>query len=361
MKIVIDVSQIVYGTGVSVYTKNLIESLLRIDEENEYLLFAGALRRQDEIRSYFKELGKYSFREKVVPLPPMAASLLWNKLHMIKIENFTGKMDVFHSSDWVQPPSSAFRVTTVHDLVPLKYPKLSHSRITSTHILRLKWVLKEVERIIVPSRSSADDLVKLGVGTGRIRVIPEAPDPKIKPSTRKEVEDIKRRYRISGKYLLSIGITPRKNTDRILEAYGKVKGETNLKLVIIGHPYVNFHPPRGVLVLGHVPSEELATFYSGAEALVYPSLYEGFGLPILESMTCRTPVVTSDVGSMAEVGGNAAVLVDPYKVNLIADGILEAIKNKEKYIKLGRKRVKEFSWEKTARETLRVYNESNTV
>jgi glycosyltransferase involved in cell wall biosynthesis len=158
--------------------------------------------------------------------------------------------------------------------------------------------------------------------------------------------------------LLSVGLTARKNTERIIEAYEKINVETKLKLVILGHPYMDFHPPRGVLTVGHIPLGELADFYSGAEALVYPSLYEGFGLPILEAMVCRTPVVTSNIGSMTEVGEDAAILVDPYNVNSIADGVLEAISNKEKYVKLGRKRVKQFSWERNAKETLKVYKEA---
>src|SRR3989344_6568222 len=131
MKILIDISQIVYGTGVSVYTRNLVESLLNIDKENDYTLFGGTLRRREEIQLFFKQLNKYDFDGRIAPIPPSLANILWNRLHVIKIENFVGKADVFHSSDWSQPPSGAFKVTTVHDLIPIKYPMLSHAKLIS--------------------------------------------------------------------------------------------------------------------------------------------------------------------------------------------------------------------------------------
>jgi glycosyltransferase involved in cell wall biosynthesis len=319
MKILIDISQIVYGTGVSIYTKNLIEALLKIDGDNEYSFFAGSLRRQKEIRTYLEGLSGYSFQKKILPFPPVLADILWNKLHVVGIENFTGKVDVFHSSDWAQPPSNAFKVTTVHDLVPIKFPKLSHAKLISAHVLRLKWVVKEVDRVIVPSRSSADDLEKLGVEGSRIRVIPEAPDPGFGPASIEDIDNLKRKYRISGKYLLSIGITPRKNIERIIKSYEKIKGEKNLKLVVVGHPYTKVQIPRGVIFVGHVPFSELPAFYTGSEVLVYPSLYEGFGLPILEGMACGIPVVTSNLGSMLEVGDKAAIFVDPYDEDSISE------------------------------------------
>lgn len=361
MRILIDISPIVYGTGVSVYTKNLVYNLALADKENEYVLFAGTLRRRADLESFLNGFQGRNFRGKVFPLPPTLADIVWNRLHIFKIEKLVGSMDVFHSSDWSQPPSGAFKVTTVHDLVPIKFPKLSHSTLVSAHTSRLKWIIKEVDRVIVPSDTTAEDLVKMGVESNRIRVISEAPDPKIKQSTKEEVQNLKRKYRISGKYLLAIGVTPRKNTERIIAAFEKIKGEIDLKLVIIGHQYANFHIPRGVLVMGHVPIEELSTFYSGAEVLVYPSLYEGFGLPILEAMVCKIPVVTSNMGSMAEVAGKAAVLVDPYNVGDIAEGISEAIKNREKFVKLGKERLKQFSWQKTAERTLEVYKESEIL
>src|SRR5574341_726113 len=130
MRIGIDVSQIVYGTGVSVYTQNLVRELLRIDDQNEYLLFGGSLRQLGDLKSKLKE---FNVVKKIFPLPPTALDLLWNRLHILPIESLVGKLDAYHSSDWTQAPSTAFKVTTVHDLVPVKYPHESHPRIVAAH------------------------------------------------------------------------------------------------------------------------------------------------------------------------------------------------------------------------------------
>jgi glycosyltransferase involved in cell wall biosynthesis len=358
MKIAIDVSQIVYGTGVSTYTKNLVDNLLKIDKENDYLLFGGSLRRQGELKNmlhYSTVLGG-SVKTKIHPISPMLADLVWNRLHVFPIEKLVGEVDVYHSSNWAQAPSKAFKVTTVHDLVPIKYPKLSHPKLVSAHKARLKWIKNEVDRVIVPSKATYEDIQSYGIKRDRIRVISEAPDKSLKPVSKRRIEKLKRKYRI-GKYFLSIGVNPRKNTKRIIDAFIKLKPK-NIELVIIGRAFMNVKEVKGVKFLGHVPNNELAAFYSGAEVLLYPSLYEGFGLPILDAFACKTPVVTSKVGSMAEVAGSAAVLVDPKDTVSIAEGIQNALENKNELVKKGGERVKKYSWQKNARETLKVYNEA---
>ncbi len=359
MKIAIDISQIVYGTGVSVYTKNLVKNLLLIDREDNYLLFAGTLRRQDEVKAYIKSLKNDSVTCKLLPIPPTLTNILWNKLHLLPIETFVGKVDVFHSSDWSQPPSKAFKVTTVHDLSPILYPENSNPIIVDAHKARLKWIKKEVDRIIVPSKSTAKDIISEGIEESRIRIIPEAVDQSITIATKDEIELVKSKYNIKGKYLLAVGVNHRKNTERVIEAFTQVKAETNTSLVIIGYPYSFVKASDKVIFTGHVSQNELKAFYSGAETLVYPSLYEGFGLPILEAFKCGTPVVTSNVGSMAEVGQMASVLVDPNNTTSIVKGILTAIKNKGVLVKKGQDYVTQFSWRKTAEMTLKVYNEAN--
>lgn len=369
MKIGIDISQIVYGTGVSTYTKNLVKNLLAIDKENEYILFGGSLRRRSELNAFLDSLQVtdpegsltrrgQSFKSRVLPIPPTVTDIVWNRLHIFPIEWLIGKIDVFHSSDWSQPPSRAFKVTTVHDLVPIKYPALSHPRIVSAHKNRLTWVKKEGDRIIVPSETTKVDLNQMGFELGMIVVVPEAPDPIFKPEKKNKVDEVKKKYNIQGNYLMAVGITPRKNTKRIIEAHERIKKKYGLKLVIIGHPFMNIKPKRGVIILREVTFEELPALYSGAEALVYPSLYEGFGLPVLEAFACRTPVVTSNLGSLKEIAESASVLVDPNSVKSISNGIENAINNRDILISKGVKRVKKFNWQKVAIETLKIYARS---
>jgi len=354
MKIGIDISQAIYGTGVSTYTENLIKALLSLDKKNQYLLFGGSLRRRAELKAFVSRL-KGNFKSRLFLFPPTLADILWNRLHILPIEKLVGDLDVFHSSDWAQPPSKALKVTTIHDLVPLKFPQHSHPRIVSAHKARMKWVKKEVDRVIVPSKATKEDLLIKGIKEERIVVIPEAPDPIFKPAKKTAINKLKRKYRISGGYLLVVGVNPRKNTERIMAAYEKMRAGLDLKLVFIGRPYQKVEPRRGVRFVGHVETKEMPVFYSAAEALVYPSLYEGFGLPVLEAFACRTPVVTSDLSSLPEISGNAAILVDPYNVDSIAEGIEKALKQRKKLIRKGLARVKQFSWKETAKKTLGVY------
>lgn len=369
MRIGIDISQVVYGTGVSAYTRKLVKSLLTIDKENEYFLFGGSLRRRGELDAFIDNLQQdFTFKSKIFSIPPTAADLIWNRWHILPVEKLIGEVDVLHSSDWSQPPSRAFKITTVHDLVPILHPGLAARdmirNVAKTHRRRLFWVKKEADRIIVPSEATKVDLVKLGFNKGKIRVIPEAPDPVFKSASVSKIEEVKKKCGISGKYLLSVGINPRKNTKRIIKAFQKIRKQgqnKRLSLAIIGYPYMGLAETEGVRILGHVLEIDKPALFSGAEALVYPSLYEGFGLPILEAFACKTAVVTSNLGSMKEVAGDAAVLVNPKKTDSISEGIEKILKEREIYIKMGVKRVKTFSWTKTAKKTLEVYREAKNI
>lgn len=352
MRIGIDVSQIVYGTGVSTYVANLVASLLRVDVRNEYVLFAGALRRKGDVLRFFPQT-------KVYPIPPTLADFLWNRLHILPIEKFVGKVDVFHTSDWAEPPSQAFKVTTVHDLIPIKFSRFIHPGVVSVHKRRLELVKRESDRVIVPSESAKRDLIAFGVVEKKIRVIGEANN--IRKSTPEEVEIVKKRYGIRGKYLLAVGSSFYKNTESVIRAFDLASPGKDLKLVVIGRQSnTNLKERRGVRFVGFVTDAEYSALCTGAEALIFPSLYEGFGIAILDAFACGTPVVTSDISSMPEVAGGAAILVDPYNVNSIADGIEKALRSPKSYIEQGLKRVKDFSWEKTAKMTLDVYNEAKS-
>ena len=359
MKIGIDASQVIYETGVSVYTRNLVSNLLEFDKENDYLIFGGSLRRTNEIKTFISEIKSNRLSSYVYPLPPVLMNIIWNRLHILPIEKLIGKIDVFHSSDWTQPPTKAYKITTIHDLTFLKYPKLTPPKTLLAQRSRLRWVIKEVDKIIVPSKTIEREILNLGVEKERVRVIPEASDNIFRKQSESKIAKLKSKYRISGDYILAVGVNPRKNVERIIQAYEKIKADTKLRLVIVGHPYYRVETGRGIIFTGHVDKDEMPTFYSGSKVLVFPSLYEGFGLPILEAFACKTPVVTSNIGSMAEVAGNAAVLVNPFDIGSISQGILKALSEKVNLIKRGSIHSKNFSWELTARETVKIYNEFN--
>jgi glycosyltransferase involved in cell wall biosynthesis len=300
-----------------------------------------------------------NFTSKVLPIPPTLADFIWNKLHVLPVEKILGNLDVYHTSDWSEPPASAFKVTTVHDLYPIKFPKLIHRQILETHRRKLSWVLQESKRVIVPSISTKNDLIQIGAREDIIRVIPEASS--IKKADSSMVIETKKKYGINGDYLISIGITPLKNTENIIKAFHLAKPGKEVKLVLVGRPInLSIEEERNVRILGHVPHNDLAALLTGSGGLVFPSIYEGFGLPILDAFACEAPVVTSNISAMAEVAGDAAVLVDPYDISSIADGIEKILRGKKGLVEKGLKRASQFSWEETAKKTLEVYNESRS-
>lgn len=339
MKIAIDASQIVYGTGVSVYTKNLIQSLLQIDQNNDYLLLGGSIRRIKELRKEIRKLinDRKNAKELLLPISPTLADFIFNRMSFMNIDTIIGKYDVFHSSDWVQPATNAYKVTTIHDLVPILYPKLIHPRIVSVHRRRLARVQKYADKIIVPSNTTKEDLINYGFNQEKIVTIPEAVDTDLKKPTIKEILKTKKRYRIIGNYLLAIGTGPRKNLERVISAFEKVRTGYSVKLVVVGEAK-KILPVRNVVFLGHIPRADMAKIYCGSQALIYTSLYEGFGLPVIEAYALGVPVLTSNIGSMKEVGSDGALLVDPYDVDMIKDGITKLLLKRQFYIKKGKKR-----------------------
>lgn len=324
MKVGIDISSVVYGTGVSNYTLELFQSL----PSDILVPFGYSLRRLFELK-------RTNLKGVSLPFPPSFMDFLWNRLHLVNVETFTGQIDIYHSSDWTQGPSKCKKVTTIHDLSPFLYPAETDPQIVAVHTRRMKWVVAECDKIICVSNSTAEDLKRLFPTTSdRIVVIPEALPSKylvLKPHITKE-----------SNYILAIGSRqPRKNIDRLKKASELL----HQKLIIVGEGSD----------LGYVSDQDLVNYLANASVFVYPSLYEGFGLPILEAFNFMVPVACSNISSFSEVAGDAAVYFDPLSENSIATGITEALANKNKLISNGTKQLAKFSWAKTASQTLEVY------
>src|SRR3989344_4171338 len=158
MKIAIDISQIIYGTGVSVYTRNLVSHLVKLYPHDDYLLFGGSLRRRHELATFTNRLKTTS---KFYSIPPKLMDLLWNSFHILPVEKLIGQVDVVHTSDWAEPPSQIPKVTTVHDLIPFKYPHTTQEGVRVAHKKRLAWVSQESSLILSVSRSTKLDLMDL--------------------------------------------------------------------------------------------------------------------------------------------------------------------------------------------------------
>ena len=363
MRIGIDVTASIYqGTGVSSYYWELVPELIKLGREHEFVLLGYALRRYHELTLATK---KFRF-------PPRIMEFLWNQLHVFPVEKLVGEVDVFHAWDYLQPPAKKAKVvTTIHDLTAIKFPMYHHPLTVAAQTHRLRWVRREASLIIADSEATKQDIIELlGIEQERIRVVHLASGQifgKFKAQSSKfkvdEIDRIKKKYGIEGEYLLSVGtMEPRKNLKRVMAAFAEIRNQKSeiRNLVVVGRAGwgEQVMPAKGVKFLGVVPERDLPGLYGGAMALIYPSLYEGFGLPILEAMTVGCPVVTSDRGSLKEVAGEAAVLVDPENEDSIAMGIEEAVERRAVWVKKGLAQAAKFSWEKAARETLRVYEEA---
>src|SRR3989344_2779296 len=332
IKVGMDISQIAHFGGVPVYTRELSSNLQK-QKTLEMVYFFSSVR-----RTYHGSLkGVKKFK-----LPPALFEMLFNRLRNVGIEHFIGPIDIFHSSDWTQPPSKAKKVTTYHDVVPLKYPQWSHPKITAVQRRRLRIVESEIDMVICVSESTKKDLLTISrIPKEKTVVIYEGVSEIFKPQDIKVIKDFKKRYDLPEEFVLAIGgVGERRNLKRVKEA------SKNYKLIISGMdiPWVSY--------------EELPLLYSSARVLFYPSFYEGFGLPIIESMASGIPVITSNVSSMPEAGGDAAIYVNPEDAGEMEGKLKEVMENKslrEELIKKGFTQAKKFSWQKCAEETSEVY------
>lgn len=342
MKIGIDISQVAYeGTGVARYVRSMIDSILEFDLENEYTFFFSSLRRSlpGNLEVRIKE--KHSLV--TAKLPPTALDILWNQAHVYPIEKFIGKQDVFISSDWTQPPCSAKRVTVVHDLVFMKYPETVHKKILAVQKRRLGYVKKEADMILADSQATKDDLVKLlDIHERKIRVLyPAVTIPSPLPKSDFVIP--------SKKYVLSVGkLEPRKNIPRLIEAF-EAANLLDADLLIVGPTGwgdQKMHHSNRIKFLGFVPDEDLYELYRNALCFVYPSLYEGFGYPVVEAMALGCPVATSNTSSLHEISQNVAIHFDPTSEEDIQKALSKLVKDesvRKQLIKVGKERALEFN------------------
>lgn len=357
MKIGLDISPIIYGTGVSVYLENLINGLLEVDQKNEYLFFFSSLRRKYQN----PKLKIRSFK-----IPPTLLDLLWNRFHCCPIECFLGNLDVFHASDWTQPPSKKAKlVTTIHDLSFLRMPETVNPKVLAVQKRRLEWVKKEADAVIAVSQATKKEIIELlSIPEEKITVIHEALPADVgkesKNIKKEAIEKAKKKYQIKKPYFFAYGSqAPRKNIKRLIQAFKKLKKDC--QLVIVGEYRPEAFLPDNVVVAGFIPRSDYRHLFAGALGLAYPSIYEGFGLMILEAFALRVPVLTSSLSSMPEVAGKAAILANPESTEEIAQGLKKIAKGGkeiEDLIKKGKQRLKLFSWKKAAKETIKIYQKA---
>lgn len=289
---------------------------------------------------------------------PVSRPLLyeaWNHGRWPAVERTIGPIDVCHSTIAIPAVTRAPHVVTVHDVAFVHTPErfTSHgARVMRTGLERCR----RADLVLCPSAATRADLTALGFDAARVRVVPWGVDAV--PVTDEDSERVRARYQLPDRFVLFVGtVEPRKNLTRLAQAVAAV--EPALELIVAGAagwgggPHASEH----VRFLGFVPADDLPALYSSATVFAYPSLQEGFGLPIAEAMSYGTPVVTSRGSATEEVAGGAAVLVDPLDTHSIRDGIGDALGDRPRWSSLGLDRAAELSWEAAAQSTFDAYRE----
>ena len=366
MRFGVDISPLTAGrTGVGNYVFYLLKNMLSLATEDEFVGFAATLSSL--------ALDGLDARLKVrhVRLPTRALYAVWRRANLLPIETFTGQVDLFHATNYFVPPArKARRVVTIHDLSFLIVPQYCSPRIVGPFSSGIAKFARESDAIIVYSESVKNDIIsRLDVPESKVSVIYLAVDDAFDQPA-EDADWLDEMYQIRRPYILFVGmLEPRKNVPAILRAFDAVRSDVPHRLVIVGargwmyDEIFQLHDELGlgdrVRFIGFVPGhDKLAAFYRNADLFVYPSFYEGFGLPVLEAMKCGCPVVTSKASSIVEIAEDAALLADADDWRALAEQMMRALSDdslREELSRKGRERAAAFSWKRAADQTLEVY------
>jgi glycosyltransferase involved in cell wall biosynthesis len=373
VKIGIDARLVTYRRGIGNFVYHLLTALRELEAEHSFILYVDNPKAIEVVpndsRFVVKQLGpRLDPCWEQISLPLMVAR---------------DQLDILHSPANTAPiylPARTKLVLTIHDvmyLLPTQVlpppPSLYHRLGRQYRRLVVPCVARQAAAIITDSNYSRQDIVKhLHLDVTQIEVVGGAANYACRIITQAEtLATVRAKYALNSPFILALGaVDPRKNTARIMEAYERFRRRTSARyqLVLLGLPSTGQAQFRqlaqqldivdDVVLAGFVPEDNLVALYNAAELFVYPSLYEGFGLPILEAMTCGTPVITSPRGSLPEIAGDAAFMVDPLNVETIADGLWRVINDstlRQELIVRGHIQTQKFSWRQAALQTLEIY------
>lgn len=359
------------GGGIGRYTRGLVHALAARPTSDEYvLLVAGP--------GSDPELNVSAFQIRNLPIDERCASIVWHRsgLPFPKVEWFTGPIDIFHSPNFVLPPvSRASTVLTIHDLSFIRVPQCAEPSLRRYLSRVVPRAAAKADRILADSHSTRNDVVELlQVSPDKVDVVPAGVEDRFRPvSDQSAIEGVRSDYRLGdGPFILSLGtLEPRKNFAGLMEAYALLKHSTRLphRLVIAGgkgwlcegtfEAVARLRLEEDVTFTGFVADEDLPALYSLADIFAFPTLYEGFGLPVLEAMACGTPVVTADNSCMPELVGDAALLIDANDTQGLADSMEQLLSDRElrdSLVDRGRVRARRYTWSRAAEKLLDVYN-----
>ncbi len=376
MRIAIDLRPYMSGkiTGIEVYIKSMLEALFELDQKNEYVLWYNTYK-SINTDHFPKEQSNVQILRTKIPNKWFNLSLSYFRRPKIDqlIQKKTGKpIDIL----WVPDPRPApvsdqcKKVTTFHDLSfeDFKYSFNAKTRLWHK-ILKPRQEAEEADKIIAVSQFTKGQLVsEYDIDDAKIEVILEAASPHLKPlELPRGLELIQRKYQLPKEYFLCLStVEPRKNITGVIETYLKWQQETSAEvhLVVAGKQYPSIfseaqlkdHPM--VHFPGFIDEEDKSLLYQHAQGFLYPSFYEGFGLPVLEAMQCGTPVITSDATAMPEVAGDAALLVNPNEPHELKEAMHNLHRDerlRQELIEKGFKQAARFSWSKAAKQLLKQF------
>ena len=378
MKIGFDLTPIIYHRGVSRYTSNLFQALTKISSA-ELFGYASSSRGFAQLQLDLQLLAQNLSQEQqkifwqnlvCQKIPPKLSEIYWHYLSFNPLKKKLKNIDIFHSCDYLQPPDKNLPlVSTIHDLAILKYPAIANPEILRHHQKSWSILKKRNAHIIAVSQATQNDVINLlGFSPDHVHLVYEAlPAENLlnqKELSQQDISVIRRKFSLSHlPYFLFVGTRePRKNLDRLIQAWWPFRERS--QLVLVGAPGWNEpqYQHQNLKVLPAVNNQDLGFLYHFAQALTFPSLDEGFGLPILEAFYYQTPVITSKNTATEEVAGEAAILVNPlYLIDLQA-ALEQALNFTDKDRKIWRAKMQiqlaKFSWDTAAAQTYQVYQQA---
>lgn len=358
------------GAGIGRYTRELVRAAVALGGPFEYVLFyaAGGLPADSPYLADMRALCDAHPHVRAVPigLSPRWLTVLWQRARLpLHVERFTGPLDVLHAPDFALPPTHAPALLTIHDLTFLVHPECFEPALTRYMARTVPHSLRRARLVLVDSQASHDDVVRLlHVAPERVAVVYPGVSARFCPLPAASTEPVRQRLGLPADFVLFVGtLEPRKNLVRLLEAFAQLPEAP--PLVIAGRKGWLYQEVFDTVArlglqsrmrfLDFVDDDDLPALYNLARVFVYPSLYEGFGLPVAEALACGTPVVTGNVASLPEVAGSAAVLVDPLDNQAIAQGIGQALADAERLRAAGPAQAQRFCWQQSARQLLDCY------
>lgn len=354
-------------SGVMTYTEGLVNGMNANDHENEYtLLYYSLTRKANDMPG---PTGK-NFVKKTLKVPDQS---FWGRQALIDKVFLPGffrknKINVFHRAVGYTMPKNknVFTILTVHDLRTLTIG----DQFSAQNIDHYKAVLASIDRCVVVSECTRRDLMEhFDMDEKKISVVYLGADERYKPVSKKDIRNVRSHFNIRLPYFLSVGSVPRKNIEGIIRGFAGCQHRKDYQLVLNCkvdiEKYTQLSEELGIkdqiVFVNNVSDDELVALYSGCHCFAFPSLYEGFGLPIVEAMNCGAPVITSNISACPEVAGDATLLVDPKNIDTISDAMNQVCRDEQlrkSLIEKGFQQARNFSWDKFASEMKKVYTQA---